>query len=106
MMLMGQQSCRRLSLPTIDAATLGRPHDRSFGGGLLSLSESTHRHRHRCRMIELMDGSLVVGQEVALAAMMLAVHGEIVHREEEAEEGGGGGGGGGVIEDRESSPFG
>ena len=50
------------------------------------------RHRHHHSLIELMDGSLVVVQEVALTAMLLAVHGEIIHQEE-AKEGGGGGGG-------------
>ncbi|KAL3777417.1 hypothetical protein ACHAW5_010219 [Stephanodiscus triporus] len=83
------------------------------GGGILEfrraarLHDSTerrhHHRRHRRRgLIELMDGSLVVGQEVALTAMLLAVHGEIVRREGEAEGGGGGGGGGGgMIDDWE-----
>ena len=63
----------------------GRAEDDDDNGG-----GAQDRH-HLPTTMELMDRSLVVGQEVSLAAMLLAVHGEIVNREE--EEGGGSGGG-------------
>lgn len=57
--------------------------DEQGGGGPPSLVVTTPPQR---TLVELMSRSLVVGQEVALAAILLAVHREIVIREDVHEQ--------------------